>query len=458
MTSYLPRSHLARPFEMDTPPRAISHPRLQDAPPFRPSDTVMSGTPSNRHHALSFTHSAQPTHLRGETARPQGYGFPGTVGDERASVALNPHPADNYHDPQEIRDGNWSDGGTGYEYKGHSKRGPETYSESMSVSASQLKESRRVIRMSVSESDLLAPEAAQRHNIRRNKYPETEGEEDEDEGDENEGYKFDEFEDEVEDDDELREHIRVRSAEGVQLSFRARGSEQRGIQDGQSHPQHQHHQSQPRQQNYAYNYDQGSKHSDAGYSPVSSRDAPPESGRPSHYPPHQSHAPAHAYHGSSMPHPHDYPSQQHQSRGQHVPQHPRSYSYPHHHPSSAPYHQHASAPHYQSLPTNLAMPTPGHPTSPRTASRRGPYLSRQRALLAGLEATSPSSRYQCQYCHKRFSRPSSLRIHTYSHTGERPFKCSEEGCGRQFSVQSNMRRHLRVHRLGRMRSEFPPQD
>ncbi|KAI8598996.1 hypothetical protein EDD21DRAFT_292387, partial [Dissophora ornata] len=59
--------------------------------------------------------------------------------------------------------------------------------------------------------------------------------------------------------------------------------------------------------------------------------------------------------------------------------------------------------------------------------------------------TTPSSRYHCQFCNKRFSRPSSLRIHTYSHTGERPFKCSEEGCGRQFSVQSNMRRHLRVH-------------
>ncbi|CAJ0643053.1 3507_t:CDS:2 [Entrophospora sp. SA101] len=59
------------------------------------------------------------------------------------------------------------------------------------------------------------------------------------------------------------------------------------------------------------------------------------------------------------------------------------------------------------------------------------------------------NRYQCQYCSKRFSRPSSLRIHTYSHTGEKPFVCSEPGCGRKFSVQSNMRRHLRVHKLGR---------
>ncbi|CAB4423596.1 unnamed protein product [Rhizophagus irregularis] len=60
-----------------------------------------------------------------------------------------------------------------------------------------------------------------------------------------------------------------------------------------------------------------------------------------------------------------------------------------------------------------------------------------------------NNRYQCPYCSKRFSRPSSLRIHTYSHTGEKPFVCTEPGCGRKFSVQSNMRRHLRVHRLGR---------
>ncbi|KAI9496895.1 hypothetical protein BDB00DRAFT_733532, partial [Zychaea mexicana] len=54
-------------------------------------------------------------------------------------------------------------------------------------------------------------------------------------------------------------------------------------------------------------------------------------------------------------------------------------------------------------------------------------------------------KYHCPYCDKGFSRPSSLRIHTYSHTGEKPFVCPEPGCSRKFSVQSNMRRHLRVH-------------
>ncbi|KAI9319107.1 hypothetical protein BX666DRAFT_1823794, partial [Dichotomocladium elegans] len=53
-------------------------------------------------------------------------------------------------------------------------------------------------------------------------------------------------------------------------------------------------------------------------------------------------------------------------------------------------------------------------------------------------------RYRCPTCSKPFSRPSSLRVHTYSHTGEKPHRCPLPGCGRRFSVQSNMRRHLRV--------------
>lgn len=59
--------------------------------------------------------------------------------------------------------------------------------------------------------------------------------------------------------------------------------------------------------------------------------------------------------------------------------------------------------------------------------------------------TTQHHRYHCQHCKKSFSRPSSLRIHIYSHTGEKPFKCHHQGCGRSFSVHSNMRRHLRVH-------------
>lgn len=57
----------------------------------------------------------------------------------------------------------------------------------------------------------------------------------------------------------------------------------------------------------------------------------------------------------------------------------------------------------------------------------------------------PLNRYRCGQCRKTFSRPSSLRIHILSHTGEKPHVCPQPGCERRFSVQSNMRRHLKVH-------------
>ncbi|KAH7099312.1 hypothetical protein BKA62DRAFT_710078 [Auriculariales sp. MPI-PUGE-AT-0066] len=56
-----------------------------------------------------------------------------------------------------------------------------------------------------------------------------------------------------------------------------------------------------------------------------------------------------------------------------------------------------------------------------------------------------SSKYDCPYCGKRFDRPSSVKIHITSHTGEKPYVCAYPGCGRRFSVNSNMRRHLRTH-------------
>ncbi|ORZ08998.1 hypothetical protein BCR42DRAFT_291872, partial [Absidia repens] len=54
-------------------------------------------------------------------------------------------------------------------------------------------------------------------------------------------------------------------------------------------------------------------------------------------------------------------------------------------------------------------------------------------------------KYICPHCTKSFSRPSSLRTHIFSHSGEKPFACPYQGCDRSFSVQSNMRRHIRVH-------------
>jgi uncharacterized Zn-finger protein len=93
--------------------------------------------------------------------------------------------------------------------------------------------------------------------------------------------------------------------------------------------------------------------------------------------------------------------------------------------------------------------TPLHTTATSNPNLFEQLITNETTTNTTAATADASGRYVCPYCHKKFSRPSSLRIHTYSHTGEKPFVCTEPGCGRHFSVQSNMRRHLRVHRLGR---------
>ncbi|KAH7096759.1 hypothetical protein BKA62DRAFT_624659 [Auriculariales sp. MPI-PUGE-AT-0066] len=50
----------------------------------------------------------------------------------------------------------------------------------------------------------------------------------------------------------------------------------------------------------------------------------------------------------------------------------------------------------------------------------------------------------CEFCGKVCDRPSTLKTHLNSHTGVRPHACTVPGCGRQFTVLSNMYRHAKV--------------
>jgi len=93
-----------------------------------------------------------------------------------------------------------------------------------------------------------------------------------------------------------------------------------------------------------------------------------------------------------------------------------------------------------------------HRTLPRPNGSMGsnsslpPAPSSMMGQFSSKVSSSTQKKHKCKVCDKRFTRPSSLQTHIYSHTGEKPYACEVEGCGRHFSVVSNLRRHKKVHK------------
>ncbi|XP_054878754.1 zinc finger protein PLAG1 [Poeciliopsis prolifica] len=57
----------------------------------------------------------------------------------------------------------------------------------------------------------------------------------------------------------------------------------------------------------------------------------------------------------------------------------------------------------------------------------------------------PKKNFPCQECQKAFNSLEKLRVHSYSHTGERPYRCSHPDCTKAFVSKYKLLRHMATH-------------
>ncbi|XP_059900494.1 zinc finger protein PLAG1 [Gadus macrocephalus] len=57
----------------------------------------------------------------------------------------------------------------------------------------------------------------------------------------------------------------------------------------------------------------------------------------------------------------------------------------------------------------------------------------------------PKKNFPCQVCQKAFNSVEKLKVHSYSHTGERPYRCSHPECTKAFVSKYKLLRHTATH-------------
>lgn len=53
--------------------------------------------------------------------------------------------------------------------------------------------------------------------------------------------------------------------------------------------------------------------------------------------------------------------------------------------------------------------------------------------------------YRCKKCKKVLGTKQCLKEHMYTHTGQKPYRCTETGCGKSFRQSSQLSYHKKIH-------------
>ena len=53
--------------------------------------------------------------------------------------------------------------------------------------------------------------------------------------------------------------------------------------------------------------------------------------------------------------------------------------------------------------------------------------------------------FECKICGGKYTRSSTLKIHSYTHLNIKPYKCPYKDCERKFTEKGNMQIHMKTH-------------